>query len=339
MFERKYTPSIKKNNELRDKVVSEVRSFIYRIERGRFSSVADKDAIMKIAADLKLSVDELENIVGTGEENIGAIADKILSLLESLKKSVAHDMLHRIESTADELDYHMNMMKDMLYDGVGFDDEELGKDEKTSRLQGKLEDLLDELAKMKEYFFNASQRVEREIEALEKDAESIDEMIIKEENERKINELFGRVKSIRTKIDNLAVRKSAYDACYDILDLIYTMVSEMIKTGVYNDEELKKARAYLDMKKLRDVYTHPERALAILKLMQKDIESLKLSDEQIRKRLEQMHTNSTVVSASAMAYKEDLMRKKREAKQNAKKMQDIDDLDPTENANKNSGKV
>ena len=46
MFERKYTPSIKRNNALRDKVVSEVRSFIYRIERGRFTSVADKDAIM-----------------------------------------------------------------------------------------------------------------------------------------------------------------------------------------------------------------------------------------------------------------------------------------------------
>lgn len=339
MFKRKYTPSIKKNNALRDKVVSEVRSFIYRIERGRFSSVADKDAIMKIVAGLKLSVEELENIVGTGEENIGAIAEKILSILESLKKSVAHDMLHRIESTADELDYHMNMMKDMLYDGVGFDDEELGKAEKASRLQSKLEDRLAELAKMKENFIGSSQRLEREIEAFEKDAESIDEMIIKEENERKINDLVGKVNPIKTKIDNHAVRKSTYNACYDVLDIIFTNVAEMIKSGVYNDEELKKARAYLDMKKLRDVYNHPERALAILKLMQKDIESLKLSDEQIRKRLEQMHTNSTVVSSSALAYKEELMRKKREAEQNAKKKQDIDDLDPTENANKNSGKV
>ena len=339
MFERKYTPSIKRNNALRDKVVSEVRSFIYRIERGRFTSVADKDAIMKIVAGLKLSVEELENIVGTGEENIGAIAEKILSLLESLKKSVAHDMLHRIESTADELDYHMNMMKDMLYDGVGFDDEELGKDEKTSRLQGKLEDLLDELAKMKEYFFNASQRVEREIEALEKDAESIDDIIVNEENERKINELYGRVKSIRTKIDNLAVRKSAYDACYDILDMIYTTVSEMIKNGVYSDEELKKARVYLDMRKLKDLYNHPERALAILKLMQKDIDSLKLTDDQIRKRLEQMRTNSTVVSSSALSYKEELMRKKREKEQNAQKMKDIDNLNPAKNANNNSGKI
>ena len=74
MFTKKYSPSIKANNQLRDKVVAEINSFIYRLERGRHSSESDHEAILRIIEDLKADVEILSNTVGTGEENIGALA-------------------------------------------------------------------------------------------------------------------------------------------------------------------------------------------------------------------------------------------------------------------------
>ena len=84
MFTKKYSPSIKANNQLRDKVVAEINSFIYRLERGRYSSESDHEAILRIIEDLKADVEILSNTVGTGEENIGALADGILDLLKDL---------------------------------------------------------------------------------------------------------------------------------------------------------------------------------------------------------------------------------------------------------------
>ena len=111
MFEKKYSPSIKNNNNLRDKVVSEVGSFIYRLEHGRFDSEADKDAVIRIIEDLKSDVETLSNTVGTGDENIEALANSILALLKELKKSSEQDMLHRIQEVADELDFNINLIK------------------------------------------------------------------------------------------------------------------------------------------------------------------------------------------------------------------------------------
>ena len=75
MFRKKYTPSIKSNNDLRDKVVGEVGAFIYRLEHGRFDSEADKEAVIRIAEDLKESIETLKNTVGTGEENVEVLEE------------------------------------------------------------------------------------------------------------------------------------------------------------------------------------------------------------------------------------------------------------------------
>ena len=86
MFEKKYTPSVKNNMQIKEKAVGEVGAFIYRLERGRFDSEADKDAVIRIIEDLKFSVESLKNTVGTGEEDIVTLANNILSLLKELKK-------------------------------------------------------------------------------------------------------------------------------------------------------------------------------------------------------------------------------------------------------------
>lgn len=103
MFGKRYTPSVKNNMQLKEKVVNEINSFIYRLERGRVTSEAEQDTLVRIIYDLKADVEALNNSVGTGEEDIEATANKILGLLKDLKKISEQDMIHRIQDVADEL--------------------------------------------------------------------------------------------------------------------------------------------------------------------------------------------------------------------------------------------
>ena len=70
--------------------------------------------MVRIIGDLKADVELLNNTVGTGEENIESLANNILMLLKDLKKISEQEMLHRIQEVADELDFHVNLWRDVL---------------------------------------------------------------------------------------------------------------------------------------------------------------------------------------------------------------------------------
>ena len=73
MLNKKYIPSIKNNNQLKQKAVDELKALIYRLEHGKYDSEADSDAIARIADELKYDTESLENTGGTGEENVLSI--------------------------------------------------------------------------------------------------------------------------------------------------------------------------------------------------------------------------------------------------------------------------
>ena len=88
MFKKKYIPSIKNNNLLRDKVSSELMALIYRLEHGKYDSEADSEAISRMVEELKIGAEALSHSVGTGEENVEPLATKILELIKDLKKRI-----------------------------------------------------------------------------------------------------------------------------------------------------------------------------------------------------------------------------------------------------------
>ena len=53
--------------------------------------------------------------------------------------------------------------------------------------------------------------------------------LLKETNERRINELYRKIQSNKCKIDSLNVRRSNFSACSGLLDLIYANAKEIIK--------------------------------------------------------------------------------------------------------------
>lgn len=312
MFAKRYVPSIKNNNQLKEKVVNEINSFIYRLERGRFSTEADQDAILRIIEDLKADVESLSNTVGTGEENIGALANTILDLLKELKKSSEQDMLHRIQDVADELDFNINLWRDVLDGATTVPTEEEVKAAKISHARRKLNARLSELSEIKENFTSNARRIEKDIIGFEKDLEELDAAILKEDNERKINELYKKISSLKSKIDSLTVRKSNYTTCFSLLDLIYVNASEIVEASDYAGEEIGKAKALLNIGKLKKVLSEPDKAILILKRMQADIKDICERTKTVDAKIAELSTSSTVVSDDALAYKAELMRKKRE---------------------------
>lgn len=317
MFGKKYSPSIKNNNQLRDKVVSEVGAFVYRLERGRFDSEADKETIIRIVEDIRISVDALKNAVGTGEENVEALANNILALLKDLKKSSEQDTLHRIQEIADELDFNINMWKDVL-DGVAtVPTEEDAKAAKLTYTRRQLNARLAELNEIKDNFVASARRIEKDINGFEKDITELDAMMLNEDNERKINEIFKKISALKSKLDSLIVRKSNYTTCYNLLDMIYVNAAEIVEASDYVGEEIGKAKAFLNIGKLKKVLSEPDKALTILKSMQKDIQEICDRTRSLDAKLAGMNTTSATVSEDALAYKAELMRKKREKENHA----------------------
>lgn len=312
MFGKRYVPSIKNNNQLKEKVVNEINSFIYRLERGRLSTEADQDEILRIIDELKADVETLGNTVGTGEENIGVLADTILELLKELKKSSEQDMLHRIQDVADDLDFNINLWRDVLNGVTTVPTEEEVKAAKISHARKKLNAKLAELAEIKESFTANARRIEKDIIGFEKDLEELDAAILKEDNERKINELYKKISALKSKIDSLTVRKSNYTTCYSLLDLIYVNAAEIVEASDYAGEEIGKAKVLLNIGRLKKVLSEPDKAMLILQRMQADIKEICDRTKTVDAKISELSTSSTVVSQDALAYKAELMRKKRE---------------------------
>lgn len=328
MFKKKYVPSIKANNQLRDKVVNEVKAFVYRLEHGKYESGADQEVINRVIEDLRNDIDTLGNTVGTGEENLEALSNNILSLLKDLKKSSEQDMVHRIQEVADDLDFNVNLWKDVLDGTTVMPTEEETKAAKLSYTRRKLNARLSELSEIRESFTSNARRIEKEITGFEKDLAEMDAAILNEDNERKINELYKKISAAKSKVDSLAVRKSNYSTCFNLLDMIYVNAAEIVQASDLAGEEIGKAKALLNMGKLKKVMSEPDKAMVVLKRMKKDIDEIYEKTRLMDEKIAEITTESTVVGGDAMAYKEELMRKKREKEMHEVSARELDAMTP-----------
>ena len=308
----KYKPSVKENNRLRDELQSELKALIYKLEHGKYDESLDADVVAEITEQLRTASEGLGYSLGTGEEDIGAIAEAALKQVKELKKQAGQELTNRIESVADDLLFSLNLWKDIL-DGNAVPENE--EDIKQARIRGirkKLNARLAELEEIKSSFVENDKRLNREINAEEKDLAELEEQLLKEDNERKINDLYRRIQTTKSKIDMMSVRHDNYSACHNLLDLIYANAREILTAADTAADEIAKAKVLLNIGKLRKVQTEPDKALAILRRMDRDIQEIAAKTSSIDEKVAKLNTGSTSVSADALKYKEELMRKKRE---------------------------
>lgn len=312
---KKYTPSVKANNEWKAEIVAELKAIVYRLEKGKFDPALDRDTVSGSVERLKKLASDLEIAVGTGEEKIDFFALESEKQIKELKKQADQSLTHRFETAADDLEYTLGLWKDVL-DGVASVEstEEFAK-EKISRTRRKLNARLAELESIKEGLIENDKRLEREMAGYERDLAEYDNAILNEDNERKINDLYRQIKGVKSKIDMLSVRHSNYSACYNLLDMIYANAKEILEATDYAAEEISKAKVLLNIDRLRSVMTDPDKAIAILKRMEVEMKELASKTAAMDSKVFGLESGATTVREDALAYKEELMQKRREKEQ------------------------
>ena len=313
---KRYTPSVKNNNELKQEVVNELKALVYRLEKGRHGAL-DGDSVADVLSELKEQMSALENCIGTGEENIGVLAKDALAQLKTLKKETDGSVTHRFEEAAEELGYTLGLWKDVLDGSTVLETEEEIKAARVSRSRKKLDLRLAELEQIKASFTENAKRLEKEIAGLEKDLAEYEAAMLKEDNERRINDLYRQIKAVKSKIDMLNIRHGNYSACFNLLDMIYANAREILQATDFASEEIAKAKVLLNIDKLKKVIVEPDKAIAILKRMDADIKEIAGRTASMDGKVFGLDSGGAAVSADALAYKEELMRKQRE-KENLK---------------------
>ena len=137
------------------------------------------------------------------------------------------------------------------------------------------------------------------------------------DNERRINDLYRQIKAVKSKIDMLNIRHGNYSACFNLLDMIYANAREILQATDFASEEIAKAKVLLNIDKLKKVIVEPDKAIAILKRMDADIKEIAGRTASMDGKVFGLDSGGAAVSADALAYKEELMRKQRE-KENLK---------------------
>ena len=313
---KKYTPSVKNNNELKQEVVNELKALVYRLEKGRHGAL-DGDSVADVLSELKEQTSALENCIGTGEENIGVLAKDALAQLKTLKKEVDGSVTHRFEEAAEELGYTLGLWKDVLDGSTVLETEEEIRAARVSRSRKKLDLRLAALEQIKASFTENAERLEKEIAGLEKDLAEYEAAMLKEDNERRINDLYRQIKAVKSKIDMLNIRHGNYSACFNLLDMIYANAREILQATDFASEEIAKAKVLLNIEKLKKVVVEPDKAIAILKRMDADIKEIAGRTASMDGKVFGLDSGGAAVSEDALAYKEELMRKQRE-KENLK---------------------
>ena len=304
----KYIPSVKNNNELKESVVKELKALIYKLEKGKVGSGLDVD----INSQIKEAIDGLEYSIGTGNENIVVVTNEVKGQIKELKKSLSGDLQNRVESVTEELVFSLNLWADILDGEAEVEtDEDMAK-AKVSRGRKKLNLRLSELDEIKTSFVENDKRIEKEIVGLEKDLAEYEGQILEEDNERKINEIYRKIKAQKSKIDMLTIRRSNYSACYNLLDIIHANAREILNATDFAAEEIAKAKVLLNIGKLKKVVSEPDQAVAILRVMDKDIKDIAARTAKMDEKVFSFDGGNATVNDEALAYKEELMRKKRE---------------------------
>ena len=229
-----------------------------------------------------------------------------------MKKTTGLDTVNRIRKAAENLDFYVNSLRDVFEGKIVLSAGEEDEASKVTYTRRKLNERLAELRDIKDGFTTNSKRIEKEIQDFENDLEELNQAIADEDNERKINELFKRINAIKANIDSLAVRKDGYVACFTLLDAIYGNAKEIVAASDFAAEEIGKAKALLDIPKLKKVISAPDKAIIVLKRMQTDIKQIKDRSQMIDEKIAELNTSSTTVNQDALAYKAEIMRKQRE---------------------------
>ncbi len=311
---KKYSPSIKTNNGLKNEIAEQLNAIIFKLEKGKYNKSLDAASVEGVVAQLKEDLETLQNAIGDGKEDIHNLYTKAKKQVETLKNQIEQTLITKLEKAVEDLSFTMNMWSEVL-NGNLIDTDANESKVKLSWSKKRLNSKLQELRTIKLDYQRNEQRIEGDIKDIEKELAELENKMVEEDNERLINQLYRQITAAKSKIDALNIRRSNYSVCFNLIDMIDLNINEIIMAGEYATSELNKAKGMLNMGRIRETAVNPEKAIPILKVLQADLnkinEKIKSVDAKVFGNVEGQST----ITKDAMNYKEELLRKKREKEQ------------------------
>lgn len=322
----KYKPSVKANNAMRDEVARKLQGVIFDIDKERYNKDLNKESVQKARQKLYDLLKNFEEIVGTGDENVECFYNTALVQIDDVKDQMKSYLSGRLIQSVDDLDYTIDKWSSVLYGDVdaSIAGEELQKRE-TSSVRRKLEEKLSELKDVQSEYLSNEKRLEAEMQNLERDIDELNDAIIDEKNDRKLNNLVSKVKAVKVKLNALNNTYRNYSFCSDLLDMIASLVGEKIVASEFSVSELNKAKAYLKVDDLKKVIAEPERAVTTLKKMEEDLKAMVPKIEANEQKISGFGEMNDSATSEAVAYQQELIAKRNAQKAAQSSMTDLED--------------
>ena len=322
----KYKPSVKANNAMRDEVARKLQGVIFDIDKERYNKDLNKESVQKARQKLYDLLKNFEEIVGTGDENVECFYNTALVQIDDVKDQMKSYLSGRLIQSVDDLDYTIDKWSSVLYGDVdaSIAGEELQKRE-TSSVRRKLEEKLSELKDVQSEYLSNEKRLEAEMQNLESDIDELNDAIIDEKNDRKLNNLVSKVKAVKVKLNALNNTYRNYSFCSDLLDMIASLVGEKIVASEFSVSELNKAKAYLKVDDLKKVIAEPERAVTTLKKMEEDLKAMVPKIEANEQKISGFGEVNDSATSEAVAYQQELIAKRNAQKAAQSSMTDLED--------------
>ena len=308
MFGRRYKPSLANNNKCKDEIVNLVGSFLYKNEKDLLSN----EDISSLIKEIKQRVNELDHKGSSKDDSIERNYLEIKKYMKHINENYGSVSTTRLKEWLEEINFQLKYWSDLI-DGQAYYSKEDSSEDKISPKQKKINEKLIQLEEMKNGILNQEKRIEADILTLEKEKEEYESQMMDEENTRKLNMLDRKITSCENSIASLNNRAEQYSTIGNLLSIIYVNAKELATAGEYSSAELDKANVFLNISKLQDALTNPERALSVLKAIQKDLDQIKEEVKTVDSKVNKVITQSkTEISDSAMKRKKELLEKKRQ---------------------------
>ena len=322
----KYKPSVKANNAMRDEVAKKLQGVIFDIDKGRYNKDLNGESVQQARKKLYDVLKNFEEIVGTGDENVECFYNTALIQIDDVKDQMKSYLSGRLIQSVDDLDYTIDKWSSVLYGDVdsSIAGEELQKRE-TSSVRRKLEEKLSELKDVQSEYLSNEKRLEAEMQNLERDIDELNDAIIDEKNDRKLNNLVSKAKAVKVKLNALNNTYRNYSFCSDLLDMIASLVGEKIIASEFSVSELNKAKAYLKVDDLKKVIAEPERAVTTLKKMEEDLKAMVPKIEANEQKISGFGEVDDTATSEAVAYQQELIAKRNAQKAAQSSMSDFDE--------------
>ena len=128
---KKYTPSVKNNNQIKEEIMQELQSFLYRVEKGKYNSSMDKETVRDVYESMNEAFDSLSGTIFTGDEDLSQVYAKIENNIVLVKKAFEQDYANRLVDAVDNLLYYLDSFRAIGDGDISYIDEQ---DEKAQKL-------------------------------------------------------------------------------------------------------------------------------------------------------------------------------------------------------------